>query len=299
MKPPSSLRSLPPRGAARLRPGEAGSAARAGWASRAFRAGASWWRAALQRERLLTLLAFALALALVPTLIAMAIDERQLRGVSVWAKPAKFMASLALFALTTAWFVGLLPAARRAARPVRVLVWTLLLTASAEIVYITLQAALGQASHYNVTSRFHMLAYQLMGAVALVMTATQLVLAHQIARHGDPALPVVWREAVVLGLVMTFVLGVGAAAPLGNAPPPSGAGIPFFGWHLGGGDLRPAHFIGTHAQQLVPLAGALLLRAWPARARVALWAFAAGYTALWLLALLRGLDGAAWLPPLP
>jgi hypothetical protein len=258
-----------------------------------------WWREALQRERALTLLAFVLALALVPTLLAMALDDRTLRGTSVWAKPAKFMASIALFALTTAWFVGLLPAARRAARPVRALVWTLVLTAGAEIVYITIQAALGQASHYNFTSRFHMLAYQLMGAVALVMTATQLVLAHQIVRHGDPALPPVWREAVVLGLVMTFLLGVGAAAPLGNAPPPSGPGLPLVGWHLGGGDLRPAHFLGTHAQQLVPLAGALLLRAWPARARVALWAFAAGYTALWLIALLRGLEGAAWLPPPP
>jgi len=258
-----------------------------------------WWREALHRERLLTLFAFALALALVPTLIAMGLDDRQLRGVNVWLKPAKFMASVALFALTTAWFVGLLPEARRRARPVRVMVWMLVLTGGAEIAYITLQAALGQASHYNLSSRLHIVAYQVMGAVALLLTATQLVLAQQIARHGDLALPRVWREAVVLGLLMTFVLGVGAAAPLGNAPPPSGAGLPIVGWHLGGGDLRPAHFLGTHAQQFVPLAGALLLRAWPARARFALWAFAAGYTALWLLALLRGLSGAAWLPPPP
>jgi hypothetical protein len=258
---------------------------------------ATWWRGALQRERLLTLFALLLALALVPTLIAMGVDERQLRGVSIWAKPAKFMASIALFSITTAWFVGLLPAARRTARPVRVMVWMLLLTAGAEIAYITLQAALGQASHYNLSDRLHMVAYQLMGAAALLMTATQLVLAHQIVRHGDPALPAAWRDAVVLGLVMTFVLGVGAALPLANAPPPSGAGLPVLGWHLGGGDLRPAHFLGTHAQQLVPLAGVLLLRAWPARARAALWLFAAAYTALWLLALLRGLDGAAWLPP--
>lgn len=172
-----------------------------------------WWREALQRERLLTLFAFTLALALLPTLIAMGLDDRQLRGVNVWAKPAKFMASIALFAITTAWFVGLLPEARRRARPVRVMVWMLLLTGGAEIAYITFQAALGQASHYNFTSRLHMLAYQVMGAGALLLTATQLVLAQQIARHGDPALPRVWREAVVLGLVMTFVLGVGAAAP--------------------------------------------------------------------------------------
>ena len=39
------------------------------------------------------------------------------------------------------------------------------------------------------------------------------------------------------------------------------------------------------------------LLAWPTRARVALWLVAAGYTGLWLLALLRGLNGAVWLPP--
>lgn len=255
------------------------------------------WREALRREPALTWFALALTLALVPTLIAMGLDDRTLRGVNVWAKPAKFMASIALFALTTAWFIGLLPAARRSARPVRVLVWMLLISATGEIVYITLQAALGQASHYHQGDLLHRVAYQLMGAGALALTATQLVLAREIAKHGDPALPAVWREAVVLGLVMTFVLGVGAAAPLGNAPPPSGSGSLLFGWHLGGGDLRPAHFLGTHAQQFVPLAGALLLRAWPARARLALWAFAAGYTTLWLLALVRGLSGAAWLSP--
>jgi hypothetical protein len=96
---------------------------------------------------------------------------------------------------------------------------------------------------------------------------------------------------------MTFVLGVGAAALLSSAQPPAGAGLPILGWHLGGGDLRPAHFVGSHAQQFVPLAGALLVALWPARAVLGLWLFAAGYTGLWLLALLRGLQGAEWLPP--
>jgi hypothetical protein len=255
------------------------------------------WNELVRREPALSWFALVLTLMLVPTLIAMGLDDRMLRGVSVWAKPAKFMASIALFAITTAWFIGLLPAARRSATPVRLLVWTLLITASGEIGYITLQAAFGQASHYNDSDLLHRVAYVLMGAGALALTATQLVLAREIARHGDPALPAVWREAVVLGLVMTFVLGVGAAAPLGNAPPPSGAGSLLFGWHLGGGDLRPAHFLGTHAQQLVPLAGVWAMHVWSARARVVLWAFVAGYTTLWLLALLRGISGATWLSP--
>jgi hypothetical protein len=256
-----------------------------------------WWAELLRREPTLALFALIMALALLPTLVAMGLDERLFRGVSIWAKPLKFMASVSLFAFSTAWFMGLLPSAARARRPVRWVVWTLVIAGAAEVAYISLQAALGQASHYNATSLFHRLAYQLMGVGALLMMLTQLVLAQQIARHARVEVDRAWRDAVVLALVMTFVLGVGAAALLASAQPPAGAGVPVLGWHLGGGDLRPAHFIGSHAQQLVPLAGWLLLRVWPARARPALWVFALGYTGLWLLALLRGLHGAVWLPP--
>lgn len=256
-----------------------------------------WWQELLQRERTLVFFALLMALSTLPTLVAMGLDDRLLRGVSIWAKPLKFMVSLSVFALTTAWFIGLLPVQRRHTRAVRLVVWTIVIAGVGEVGYISLQAALGQASHYNIGDRFHALMYQLMGAGALLLMLTQLVLARQIARHARADVHPAWRQAVVLGLVMTFVLGVAAAAALSNAQPPAGAGLPLVGWHLGGGDLRPAHFIGLHAQQLVPLAGALFLRAWPARARRLLWAFAAGYTALWLVALLRGLSGAVWLAP--
>lgn len=256
-----------------------------------------WWAEALRRETTLTLFALFMALAMLPTVVALGLDDRMLRDVSIWVKPLKFMASISLFSLSTAWFVGLLPEAQRARGALRLVVWTIVFAGTAEVGYISVQAALGQASHYNTSSLFHKVAYQLMGVGALSLMLTQLVLAWLIARHGASHLNPAWRDAVVLGLVMTFVLGVGAAGPLASAQPPVGAGLPVLGWHLGGGDLRPAHFIGSHAQQFIPLVGWLLLLAWPARARLALWAVAAAYTGVWLLALSRGLSGVVWLPP--
>lgn len=255
------------------------------------------WAEALQRQRTLTLFAAAMLVAMLPALWALGVDDRVLRGVNVWVKPLKFMAAVGLFAFSTAWFVGLLPEARRNSRAVRWVVGIIVGCGAAEVAYIALQAALGQASHYSRADLLHTVAYQVMGAGALAMMATQLVLAREIARHADARVAPIWRDAVVLGLVMTFMLGVGAAFPLASVQPPSGAGLPLVGWHLGGGDLRPAHFIGSHAQQFLPLAGALIARSGLRHGRPLLGFFALAYAALWLAALLRGLHGAVFLLP--
>lgn len=260
-----------------------------------FASPAELWSEALERQRTLTLAAVLIWAAMLPTLVAYGLDDRTVREVNVWVKPLKFMASIGLFWFCTAWFIGLLPEARRRDANVRALANVALGAGLFEIVYITVQAALGQPSHFNDSSPFHQLMYTLMGLGALAMTATQPVLAWHIARHGRTELPPLWREAVVIGLVLTFVLGAGAGGVLGSVQPPSGAGWPVVGWHLGGGDLRPAHFVGMHAQQFVPLVGALLAAAGGGRRW--LWGFVALYTMLWVAAMANGLDGAVITPP--
>jgi hypothetical protein len=250
---------------------------------------------ALERQRTLTVAALLIWAAMLPTLVALGLDERTVREVNVWVKPLKFMASIGLFWLSTAWFVGLLPQAQRRHASVRALVAVALGAGLFEVGYITLQAALGQASHFNFSSPFHQVMYTLMGLGALAMTATQPVLAWRIARHGRADLTPLWRSAVVVGLVLTFVLGAGAGGLLGSVQPPSGAGLPVVGWHLSGGDLRPAHFVGMHAQQFIPFVGALLAAS--GRGRRWLWGFVVLYTALWMAAMAMGLDGAVFTPP--
>lgn len=257
----------------------------------------AWWRESLARDRVLTLFGLLMWAALLPAALAWGLDPRELRGVSVWLKPMKFMASIGLFALSTAWFFGLLPAAARQRRAARVVVWLIVGFGGAEIAYITLQAALGQASHYNFSSPLHIALYSAMGLGALAMTASQPLLAWLILRQGRADVAPAWRVAVLLGLVLTFVLGAGAGGLLGSMQPPAGAGLPLVGWHLGGGDLRPAHFLGLHAQQFLPLAG-WALAAWPARrAQGALVLFTVFYALAWAWALQRGLHGAVLTVP--
>jgi hypothetical protein len=257
----------------------------------------AWLAACWRQQRALTVFALLMALAMLPTAVALGLDERSLRGVNVWMKPLKFMASLGLFAITTAWFIGLLPQARWHSRPVRVVAWVIIGFGGAEIIYIVLQAALGEASHYNFSDVLHIRLYSLMGLGALAMTATQPVLAWQIVRHGRADLHPTWRAAVVAGLVLTFLLGAGAGGLLGSMQPPAGAGLPVVGWHLAGADLRPAHFLGLHAQQFLPLAGLALLGLPPRPGAWALGAFTLGYVGLWALAVQRGLLGAVLTVP--
>ncbi len=152
-------------------------------------------------------------------------------------------------------------------------------------------AALGQPSHYNFTSPLYITLYSLMGLGATSMTATQPLLAWHIAHHGREDLSPAWRDAVVTGLVLTFVMGASAGGLLGSMQPPAGTGLPVVGWHASG-DLRPAHFLGMHAQQLFPLAGALLVAWVPQKGRRGIAVFGVCYAALWVWAVARGLEGA-------
>lgn len=234
-------------------------------------------------------LLFALML---PAAVALALDDALVHGTPAWAKPLKFMASLGLFAWTTAWFATALSPEQRRSGLWRATVWTLLACSTLELAYITAMAAQGVGSHYNFSTPWHVRAYLTMGAGAMALTATQVVLAALLwqQRRALPATAVAAHHVVITALVLTFVLGASAGAALSSAQPPAGMGVPLLGWHLGGGDLRPAHFLGLHAQQIVPMGALLLPRAaWKPALAV--------YVILWAMAMVMGLQGAAFSPP--
>ena len=207
-----------------------------------------------RRQHTLAVFGALMLAAMLPAAIAWGLDDRVLRGASVWIKPLKFMLAVALLAWTTAWFVGHLPPARRQGRGVRAVVALVLGAGSFEVGYITLQAALGQGSHYNVGDPWHATMYTLMGIGAVLLTASQPLLAALLWRWPDAQRPRVLRLGVLAGLVLSFVLGGGIGLALADQMPSSAPGLPLLGWHLAN-DLRPAHFVGMHAAQALPLAG--------------------------------------------
>ncbi|HEY4592939.1 MAG TPA: hypothetical protein VIJ61_11070 [Thermoanaerobaculia bacterium] len=46
------------------------------------------------------------------------------------------------------------------------------------------------------------------------LAGTTLLLAREVARHGDPALDPAYRLSIVVGLVLTFALGATAGASM-------------------------------------------------------------------------------------
>lgn len=219
-------------------------------------------------------------------------DKRTLRGVGVWHKPLKFLAALALFALTTA---VLMPAAAGAAPAT---LWSiaalLMVTSLFEAAYITLQASRAEESHYNNSDALHTALNMAMALGAIGLTATQAWLGWVIVQVNPAWYASLALLGAVTGLFMTCALATLSGFLLAGRRAPPGPGLPLVGWQRRG-DLRPAHFLGVHAQQIVPLLGLCCARL-PAHAAHAVFAaLAGGYLLAWAALTRREL---AW-PPAP
>ena len=207
-------------------------------------------------------------------------DHRFIREVGIWVKPMKFMASTALFALTTVW---VLKVAHSSVDQTEVFGWIVALlvaTSLFEVVYITYQAAQGSGSHYNVSDPFHAFMFSVMAIAAVGLTASQVWLAWEIWKEQKNADIPIETLGVIIGLVMTFVLSTISGFMLGGNQPPAGQGTPIVGWHLYK-DIRPAHFLGVHAQQLIPIWGLIAAKFMGSFGHIGLLAGSMLYVVLW------------------
>jgi hypothetical protein len=201
-----------------------------------------------------------LALAMVPALGALALDERLFQGVPVWTKPLKFLFALVVYLLTLAWM------ARFAEPSMTQRAWwrwherAVVVAVLAEMIWIGGAAAWGVPSHYNNSNLLMAVVYPMMGVAAIVLTTASTTLALAIHRHENTGLSPALKAGLVWGLGLTLPLTLVTAGTLSAMPghwvggtPSDVGGLALMGWSRDGGDLRVAHFFATHALHVIPL----------------------------------------------
>jgi hypothetical protein len=220
-------------------------------------------------------------LAFVVTFVESLNDARTIRDVGIWIKPMKFMAATVFFAWTSVWVVMISRSTVAVARCWGWIAALLIATSLFEVVYITYQAVQGSGSHYNISTPLNEALFALMGIAAIGLVASQAWLAWEIWKRRTPERSVI-TLGVVIGLSFTFLLSTISGFLLGGNQPPPGQGLPFLGWHLFA-DIRPAHFMGVHAQQFIPLLGVLAARFAGKHSRQVIVVCSVLYAVLWVM----------------
>ena len=236
-------------------------------------------------------------LLLIPLMMLVApFDERVVTGLSPWVKPIKFALANAVYLLTVGWLLRDMPASGGARRRVSLLA---AVTITAETVLITMQAARGTTSHFNVSTPLDAGVLSVMGLMIVVNTFAVAYVAQRFWRGGAnvPA-PYLW--GVRLGLLIFLLASLEGFVMVGLSShsvgvADGGPGLPLINWSTRGGDLRVAHFVGMHALQALPLVGYVFSTQGVARRlrRPALWVCAVGalYGGVSLLLFLQALSG--------
>ncbi len=182
-------------------------------------------------------------------------------GINAWIKPLKFWLSSAIFTASVAWYMYHL----KQQRAVRIFSWVVVVVLSFEVLYISIQAGLGEMSHFNISTPFNSLMFSLMGLAISIMTLWTAYVAWLFFKGEFPELPKAYLWGIRLGLLLFVIfafeggiMGATLSHTIGAAD--GGPGIIFLNWSLSYGDLRIAHFFGMHALQVLPLLGYYVLR---------------------------------------
>jgi hypothetical protein len=229
---------------------------------------------------------------------------RVFNGVDVWIKPQKFALSVAVHFATLAWALSWLSesgagraiAARlrrdgRAKRP------------DGGALHRGSGGGFGQASPFHESAPFHEVAYTLMGVGAVILVGLSFEVGRRAATDREARIGPGLRWGLALGLMAgsaaTLVIGgcLGSqsshhvGAQLSDAE-----GLPFVGWAMATGDLRPAHFFATHLMQAAPVAGLAADRFGGRAPRLKVAAVSAAWLGLTVWMFLQALSGRPFLP---
>jgi hypothetical protein len=210
----------------------------------------------------------------------------QVYNVNAWIKPFKFAFSTFLFAWAMAWYIFDLPNWDH-----RFYDWTVILLLTFEIGYIAYRAALGERSHFNVSTPLTGAYFAAMAIAITIVTIYTAYIGVLFFTAQVAPLPVHYLWAIRLGILLFvvfafegFVMGSRMTHTIGG--PDGTRGLPLLHWSYTHGDLRVAHFIGMHALQVLPLVSFHLLRSTRST-----WLLAALYALLATAVLVLALRG--------
>lgn len=227
------------------------------------------------------------------------IDNQTILGINRWIKPLKFSLSISVFLLTMAWVLSVLSIGMSEGA-LRWASYLMIGTMVVEQVLITVQAARGVPSHFNVSSGLNATIYSVMGTAIFINT---LVLAYLLVKSISadlslvpdlsPAMALALRYGLLL-LVLGSLQGMYMSAT-GNSivgGPHDGPSLPFLNWSTQFGDLRIAHFIALHGIQVLLLL-AFALQGMGVAANWPVHLVAVGVLVLTTLAQLQAMAGKA------
>lgn len=195
------------------------------------------------------------------------VDHTQVMGINAWIKPMKFALSISIYSWTYAWLLGY-SEDQKANRLIRM---GLIITMTAEIALIYLQAFRGTTSHFNIHTPFDGVIFGVMGFFiainSLISLYTVVIFFGGNIRLSGASLWA-WRS----GLILFFLGGISGGWMVQHlahtvGAPDGGPGLPFLNWSTLDGDIRPAHFVTLHALQCIPIAAFVLESVNPTTAR--------------------------------
>lgn len=241
------------------------------------------------------------------TSLSMAVDDRILRGVTVWSKPAKFALSFGVHLATLLIFVRLLGELARSSWAAAIALVSASVAKLIEVLYVALQSARGRESHFNTDTGFEsFMYYQVMGGAALAMVAATGVVGVLVLRQASANVGAGLRlgagwGAIISAVATLVVAGVLASGVLSGAGPWIGeprtdaGGLPLVGWSRQTGDLRVPHFVATHLIQAMAVAGFLADRL-RLRPRLAVGTVAVAGLALAIATFVQAVSGLPLIP---
>ncbi|HEX6954053.1 MAG TPA: hypothetical protein VF156_04160 [Agromyces sp.] len=221
---------------------------------------------AMHHHRPLIALTGAMIVLAIVSVVGLLLDGRELVGQPIWAKPLKFSLSIAIYAVTLSWVIGLTRGRLR-----RVAWWAGTISAAAlvvEMIVIVGAVVAGTTSHFNVATPLATALWSVMATSIVVVWIATLVVAFALFREpmADAARALAIRAGTILaliGMALAFLMtsptaeqladfrGIAGAHSVGV--PDGGPGIPVLGWSTVAGDLRIPHFVGMHALQALIL----------------------------------------------